>query len=228
MFEKHQIDNNMADYSNEDMLNLFLIHGECQKLLDRTCWQFNNQFPNLAPMSKTKFRKIRSNFLQFGGTKYIETGRKPIFEDDDNQINTLVYFRANPHASIKSASMDIGLSYTSIQRILKKHNMHPYSFIRLQKLKPTDLPKRLNFCENLLIRLQEDGTIFQKIIWSDEAKFNESRLNNRRNRHFWVTENPHFIEVIDFQNEFSVNVFAILMNDLLAYHIYEENLNGQR
>ncbi|KAL3268365.1 hypothetical protein HHI36_007481 [Cryptolaemus montrouzieri] len=77
--------------------------------------------------------------------------------------------------------------------------MHPYSFIRLQKLKQTDLPKRLNLCENLLIWLQEDETIQQKIIWSDEAKFNESGITNRRDRHFWATENPHFIEVIDFK-----------------------------
>ncbi|KAL3273915.1 hypothetical protein HHI36_015342 [Cryptolaemus montrouzieri] len=106
------------------MFNLFLIHGECQKVVDRTSRQFNNQFPNLTPMSKTKFRRIRSNFLQFGGSKYIETRRKLILEDDDHQINTLSYFRANPHASIKPASMDIGLSYTFIQRIPKKHNMH--------------------------------------------------------------------------------------------------------
>ena len=48
-------------YSNADILNLFYIHGECQRIVKRTCRRFDALFPNLPPMNPRKFLRFEGN-----------------------------------------------------------------------------------------------------------------------------------------------------------------------
>jgi hypothetical protein len=43
----------MSWYTNSDILNLFYIHSECEKFLQRTCRLFNERYPHLPPINKT-------------------------------------------------------------------------------------------------------------------------------------------------------------------------------
>lgn len=141
----------MALYSNEVNFDLFVIHGNCQKTVARTCHEFNVKYPNLPRMNKQKFSRLKNKFLRAGNIHPPRRRTKSVRESEDNQINVLGYFEAFPRSSIRAATFDLGLSYSSVQRILHDHKRHAYSFIRLQKLRPTDYPIRVNFCEDLLI-----------------------------------------------------------------------------
>lgn len=215
------------DYSHMDILNLFYIHRECHKVIARTCRVFNERHPHLTPMNKWKFRRIESNFLQYGRVKATRNRTKTVTEEEDNEINVLAYFTFNPHGSIRSAIEDLGLSYYAVERILKKHKMHDYSFIMVQALHLGDNIRRIHFCEQMLIRSQEDPTFLRKIVWSDEAKFNREGVINRRNSHYWAVENPHFLRETSFQYTFSFNVICLVMNNRVCFHIYEQNLNSE-
>lgn len=106
--------------------------------------------------------------------------------------------------------------------------MHNYKFITLQALEPNDPPKRVEFCEMILIRMQEDPNFLKNIIWTDESKFSKEGIFNRRNSHFWAKENPHFVRERNFQYKFSFNVFCLLMNNKIAFCMYDENLTGAK
>ena len=138
-------------YSNADILNLFDIHGQCQRIVSRTCRRFNALFPNLPPMNPRKFLRFKGNFLNFGNVQAPRYQFHPVTENEENEINVLAYFHAYPHASIISAKNDLGINQTSIWRILHKHNMHGYKLITLQALQAGDPPQRVNLCEMLLI-----------------------------------------------------------------------------
>ena len=43
------------NYANEDLMKLFILHGQCDQIIARTCRKFNKMFPDLQPMNKRKF-----------------------------------------------------------------------------------------------------------------------------------------------------------------------------
>lgn len=216
-------------YTNNDILNLFYIHGECQRIIERTCRTFNERYPHLPSINSKKFKRITSNFLRYGRINGNKRNRlKPVTNEDANEINVLSYFNAYPNSSIAAASVDLGLSKGSIHRILKKHKMHPYSFLFLQALHPGDADRRIAFCEFMLTKIQEDESFLKKIIWTDESKFSREGVINRKNLHYWAQENPHVVREAHFQHSFAVNVFVMVKYNQLRFHIYEENLNTNR
>lgn len=115
----------------------------------------------------------------------------------------------------------------SIDRILLNHRMHPYSYNILQHLNPENYAERVEFCEFILVKIQEDPLFLSKVIWTDESKFSREGIVNRRNIHYWNPENPHIIRMTNFQNRFSFNVFILMIGDQLRYEIYDENLNSE-
>lgn len=216
------------NYSNADYLNLFYIHAECNRIISRTCRRFNELNPNVPPMNAKKFRRIEANFLEFGTFKATKINPSPVTGNENNEITVLAYFEAYPQASIYTAVHDVGIPYTSIERILWKNKMHNYKFITVQAMHPEDPVNRAQLCETILIRSQEDNDFLKKIIWTDESKFSREGIFNRRNHHIWANENPHAIRERGFQQTFSFNVFCLLKDNKLCYHIYDGTLTSQR
>lgn len=140
----------------------------------------------------------------------------------------MAYFQAYPRASIRQAVLELGFSKDSIHRILKKHKFHPYSFSLVHSLKETDFRRRVNFCEFILTRFQENHLFLDNVIWSDEAKFTKNGLFNRHNSHYWSDSNSHEFQCTNFQERWHFNVYCALRNDgVVKLHFYEDNLNGK-
>lgn len=217
----------MAGYSNEELFNLFCIHGECNKIVSRTCRKFNGMYPHLPPMTEKKFRRYQNNFLRTGSVCAKKTKFAAVTANEDNEVSVLAYFEAYPRVSIATAEHDLGIPHSSIHRILRKHKMHSYKFVTVCALQEQDHQLRVEFCEMLLVRYQEDPNFLQNIIWTDESKFSHEGIFNRHNSHFWAQQNPHLVRERGFQNKFSFNVFAMLMNNKCCYFIYNETLKSR-
>lgn len=215
-------------FSNEDFLNLIIVYGECDRVLNRTCDVFAERYPNVPRATPDILRRLLSNCRNFGSFKTTTMNKiKPITENEENVINILAYFTAYPQASLNDAQRDLGIQYVSIYRVLKKHKYHPFSYQLVQHLKPGDYERRVFFCEWLLIKCQENENFLKNVIWSDEAKFTKNGLFNRHNSHYWHYENPHVIRERQYQEYWSFNVFcAIRNNQIIAVHFYDDNLNG--
>lgn len=215
-------------YPFDVILDLFVIHGMCQKIIARTVREFNLKYPYLPPITHGKFMRIKNNFVTYGRLERPTTRVRPIRDNEQAQITILGYFRAFPRNSIRAAEMEIGFSYATIQRVLKDHRMHPYSFIRLQKLYPNDFLRRISFTEDLVLKMQEKDDFLKDIIWTDEAKFCQRGVYNLKNRHFWASDNPHKVYQVEHQIQFKLNVFCLVMDNLCVFHIYNESLNGEK
>ncbi|KAL1493559.1 hypothetical protein ABEB36_009263 [Hypothenemus hampei] len=115
-------------YSNEVVFDLFVIFGENNKIVNKTCREFNLKYPDLPQMTKGKFHRLRN-------------------------------------------------------------------------------------CKNYT-----PATICaEKIIWTDEAKFNQKGVFNQKNQHFWAYENPHLVIQVENQIQFNVNGFCLIMDDQFRY-----------
>lgn len=179
-------------------------------------------------MTKGKFTRIEQRFLRSGSIQIKKNIPKSVTQNENNEVNVLAYFEVHPRHSIPGASRDLGISSSSVYRILKSHKMHPYSETLVQGFQDGDELRRVEFCESFLIKTQEDEQFLSKIIWTDESKFSREGIVNKRNNHHWARKNPHIYREGRFQHTFSFNVFCLLMDDTVMYEIYNENLNGQR
>jgi hypothetical protein len=87
-----------------------------------------------------------------------ETGQmQPVFEEDGTR-------------SIRTVSREMGLSKSSVQRVLDDNRRHPYHYTRVQHLLPEDYPIRRDFY--LWLLNQNDASHFlSRILFSDESLF---------------------------------------------------------
>lgn len=158
-----------------------------------------------------------------------ETGSVPKANSEREKFNNAqdVVLNAaanNPKTSVRRISTEVGISSAQVWRILHHDGLYPYHLQKVQHLKPQDFPIRLQFCNWLL----DNVGILSNIIFTDEASFTRDGINNTRNSHSWAHENPHEVIEHNFQNRFSVNVWAgILGGKLFGPKFLENRLTGE-
>lgn len=100
----------------------------------------------------------------------------------------------NRNLSIPRRSQQLGISQTSLWRILRKDlGLRPYKIMLTQELKPMDHLQRRRFSDWALNKLETDPEFHHKIIFSDEAHFWLNGFVNKQNCRFWCEENPQEI-----------------------------------
>lgn len=105
--------------------------------------------------------------------------------------------------------------------------MHPYHTLQVQELLPQDLPKRVEFCRWLKMKLEEDNHFLSNILWTDESTFTRAGYFNTHNDHTWATQNPRVVKVTRTQHRFKANVWAGIVNrQLIGPFIFERSLNS--
>lgn len=97
----------------------------------------------------------------------------------------------------------------SVQRILPSDlGYKPYHSRPTQELKETDFSRRVIMANNLLNLASENQNFFEKIIFSDEAKFNLVGGLNTHNMTFWSGQNPHFEHASNSINQSGLMVWC--------------------
>lgn len=156
--------------------------------------QWRAEFQSQPPTRDT-IARIRDKFDAEGTVCSIQksTGRHRTARSDENVNRVIGAFGDAPTQSIRQASLDLGLSRSSIQRILKERGIKPYRPLLLHKLNEDDFDRRLQFAEWFINQAQASDEFLDMIVWSDEASF---KLNGRLNRHncvYWSENNPQQI-----------------------------------
>ena len=72
--------------------------------------------------------------------------------------------------SLRRVTREIGISHTSVQRIIRKELfLKPYKPIKVQLLTEIDKIARLNFCDLMLDKIADDPDFHGRVIWTDET-----------------------------------------------------------
>ncbi|CAF5022496.1 unnamed protein product [Rotaria sp. Silwood1] len=121
------------------------------------------------------------------------SGRPTTVRIEENMQLVSETFAQNPQMSQRRASLELGVSRRSLQRLMQDLNLKPYKPKLLQALNEDDPDRRLEFCEWILNSTQEDPTLLYRILWTDEATFQRNGRVNRHNCVYWSDTNPHFI-----------------------------------
>lgn len=133
-----------------------------------------------------------------------------------------------PGVSTRRLGLEHQISRSTTWRILKAQQLYPYHVQKYQCLQPGDLPRRRRFCEWVLAKINEQPNFLSTVLSTDEAGFTREGIFNMRNTHIWAEENPHGFREHSFQRQFSINVWAGIVNgQLIGPYIMPNRLNGE-
>ena len=103
---------------------------------------------------------------------------------------------ATPKKSVRRRSAELGVSQSSVHRILRHDlKMKPYHISVHQGLIPENALQRRTMCAWFLRQVREEEDFLRSVWFSDEAHFYLSGTVNSRNYVHWVSERPD--EVIE-------------------------------
>lgn len=176
---------------------MLAVYFECLHTAAIAEREYAFRYPARRHQSRNVFNRLAKRLKETGHVQPFATpNRVRRTRNGVNIINVLAYITADPHLSIRDLVRDLGLTYSSIQRILRDNKLHPYHVNLHQELKPADLDHRLDFCHWLLGMVNETRNFLSQILWSDEATFCSSGKVNIHNMHFWSETNPWLEELL--------------------------------
>lgn len=214
----------MQNYSFEEIADILFCYGLADGNTRKAERLYRERFPNRRCPGRQMFSKMYQRIRE--GSIFTKTRERAINIHHEEAI--LDILGNNPNISTRKLSQQLNVSKTKVWKILKKNNLYPYRYTRVQELLTADLPKRVQFCQTLLLRDVEDPLFLKSVLWTDESQFTKNGITNFHNLHEWSHENPYNKKTTSFQRRFSVNVWAgVIQNTLIGPKIIPERLNSQ-
>ncbi|CAF4255107.1 unnamed protein product [Rotaria sordida] len=155
---------------------------------------FQAEFPDTKIPTRQTIYQLAKKFDETGSVEDApRSGRPRTVRTEENMERVSETFLLHPQTSKKRASIDLGISRRSLGRLMQDLNLKLYKPRLLQALNEDDPDRRTEFCEWVLDSFEEDPTLLDRILWTDEAIF---KVNGRVNSHncvYWSDTNPHLV-----------------------------------
>lgn len=219
----------MSRYTPREYADMHFIYGECRGVGREAARLYRERYPDRRHPDHRVFGRVHNAYTEGRipgtGVGGASEGRPQLHSDEE--VMNLV--SEHPSTSIRVLSRRTGISTRSVHRILKRHELYPYHYQRVQSLLPRDYQLRVTFCREMLRRIREDPQFFNKILWSDESSCKKDGYLNLHNLHSWQLENPHLIRQDRSQYQFKINLWTGIINgQIIGPHELPETLNAER
>lgn len=204
------------------------MYGEARQNANEARILYHQKFPQRRLPSPKTFQAVNIRIRETGCVlpKKINSGRPRDDQPDEEEI--LRQIEEDPGVSTREIAMNMHSNQSKVWRRINEQGLYPFHLTKTHALNEEDYQKRVDFCQWLNIKINEDGQFLKKILWSDESGFAREGILNVRNVHFWNDDNPHATKTRGYQHKFSVNVWAgILDNYLLGPIFLPKPLNGR-
>lgn len=209
-----------------DMLETYLM---CKKNCVAAVRRYSELFPGRQVPYRLYFLRLYRQFRRNENVFVKKRTKKTYIISEEMEVTVLTYFEVHPTNSIRQLSRESGISFTNIQRILKKHKYSPYKFQPVHTLEDGDARRRLEFCVWFIRKCTEDRSFSRQVLWSDETNFSNRGMYNKKNDHYWSTENPLLVQQRNPQRRFSINIWCGLIGStIVGPYFYHGTLTGQR
>lgn len=186
----------MNRYTLEERAEIVILFIKNNESVISTQRNFRRNYPHRpAPTGKT-IRRLCEQFRRSGTTAHAShIGRPRTGRSIENIRRVRESIAEDPRTSTERRATQLGMSRTSLRRILKL-DLHafPYKIQVAQQLLPRDHQQRLQYCHSLLNVNDNIDDFPHKLIMTDEAHFNLSGFVNKQNYRYWGTENPRILQ----------------------------------
>lgn len=223
----------MAKLSEQERITILMMRGwgDRERSYNQVRMLFNNTFRNdLDPVSKSTVERTVQRFTEHGIVKDLQrTGRPKSVATDEKQMRIAEAFVENPHLSLRRASDEHDISHETVRKILKNIKFHPYKIHLVHELNEDDPDRRIEFCERMMQRIDENPPFLYNIVFSDEATFTLKGEVNRHNCRYWTDTNPAWFIDSHTQYPQKLNVWAGILNDrLIGPFFIDGNLDARK
>jgi hypothetical protein len=121
-------------FTHNEKVDMLLIYGEAKKNALAARRLYAERYPERNHPNHKIFTKLenslRQNHVAFSIKKVIQR----TVRTDENVAIVINYFQTHHGSSIREASRELHLTYSSIQRVLKDNKFHDYKINNLQEL----------------------------------------------------------------------------------------------
>lgn len=189
----------MSRYTSDQKLDIFRAYERNNKSIVQTQGDLMNQF-SIRPDAKT-IKRIHKNISEHHVFTKKQPGRPRSVRsvENVNHIRNVVQQSTDERrpTSTRRLALEMGnegrpISKSSVHRALRSDlGMKPYHERPIHELKQIDKPRRVQMARALLGKFDEDPSIVDKIIWTDEAEFKLNGEINSHNKNYWSNENPN-------------------------------------
>uniref|UniRef100_V5I843 Transposable element Tc3 transposase n=1 Tax=Anoplophora glabripennis TaxID=217634 RepID=V5I843_ANOGL len=178
----------------------------------------NKSDPNRQVHHRQTFSAVERRLRETGKIQpHIEgTGRRPTVRTIYLEDAVLEEFDENRQTSTRKTAMHLNVSHSVVWNIVHDNLLYPFHHRPVQALLEPDMHKRVVFCESYLNILRNNLNFASKILFTDEATFQRHGLTNMHNLHSWAHENPHEVSMTTFQHNFSLNIWAGIVENVLV------------
>lgn len=214
----------MADYTPREIVNIIKILGECRDNHKAAERLYALRYPNARHPDRKTIRDVTRRAEQgYMVRKRRKTGPRELIV-----LGVRAIVAENPHISTREIQRIHGVPKSTVNRVLRHSQFHPYHIKLTQALEAGDYGRRLNFSRWAENQLRREPFFFDRVLFVDEAKFDNMGGVNLHNCHYYSDENPHWQRNHRPQRRWALNVWAGIVGDHLVGPIfYERNLNGQ-
>uniref|UniRef100_A0ABD2XEH1 DUF4817 domain-containing protein n=1 Tax=Trichogramma kaykai TaxID=54128 RepID=A0ABD2XEH1_9HYME len=218
-------------------MNMVLLYGQCNMNAAAAAREYAFQFgrPGVRLPSRNVILAAVNRGFEDGnlipvlhrGHGQGVAGRPENDQRGQNEERVLNAVEVDPRTSIRIISREENLSYSFVQKVLKRNHLHAFHYRKVQALRPEDYPLRMRFCEIMLNRITEDDTFLDRVLFTDESSFGRDGTFNVHNHHQYALENPHLIVENKHQTRFTTNKWAGIIGDTIIGPIdFPERLTG--
>lgn len=118
---------------------------------------------------------VGNKFNTTGSINNKKSSGPKIKATEEVQAGVLGEFVIDPHKSIRAASLEVGISKSTVHRVLAEEQIPPLQSRTASKIKRGDPDRRIEFCEEMLSEIENDLNITFKTCFS-ESHFLPERI----------------------------------------------------
>ena len=190
---------------------------------------FQQEFPDDEIPARQTVYRLAKTFDETGSVEDARRrGRRKSVNTDENMQLVSQNYRLNPQTSQRQAARELDTSRSTLQRIMKDLNLKPYRPKLLQALNEDDPDRRMEFCEWILDTIEEEPTLLDRILWTDEAIFQTNGRVNRHNCVYWSDINPHVIIEQELNVPRVIVWGGIWSNGVIGPYFFEGNVTSEK
>lgn len=181
----------MEPYSTTQRVKIIEFFYSCQRSIVLTQRKYRQHFNTRSAPTAFMIRSLVGRFEELGSVADRPgRGAHRNIRTEDNVETVRQSVADDPSVSTRRRSSQLGISRTTLRRILKLDlKMYPYKIQIVQALLPQDHQQRLQYA----IRFTQLATqidFLNNVLMSDEAHFHLNGYVNKQNCRLWGSENP--------------------------------------
>ena len=133
----------------------------------------------------------------------------------------------NKSTSTRKVANEMGISQSSVYRILKERRYKPYKMEKHQELVRDDPMRRMVHCELMTEEIAINARLPYNIWFTDECEVVLKQGPNRQQIRYWRTNAPEEVYEVSTQYQQKLNVWAAIYDSqIIGPFFFENNITG--